>query len=275
MTARTSACALALLSSLTALPATGCSEDEPVPASSEELVIGISTTDRPGLTFRDDRDPRSFAGLEIDLGSYVAAGLGWEAGDVSFVPVEADLRESSLASGDVQMVLSAYLESDATKGSVAFTDPYFVAGQDLLVAEDSTTTGPTSLEAQTVCVTQGTPDIERLRAAGLPASALVQEAEDTTECVERLRRGEVDAVTADDVLLAGHAARHPAELRVVGSPFSTQEYRVGLPPDSPDVAAVDTLLARALADGTWQDAVDRYLGASGYSAPLPPTPGGA
>jgi len=271
MTARTSACVLALLlPGLSAL--TACSDDVGARVSSDELVIGVSGTD-PGLAMVDERDPRLFSGFEVDLASYVADGLGWDAGDVSFVIVDAPDRETALESGTVDLVVSAYGITELREERVDLAGPYLVAGQDLLVAEDSRVTGPASLDGQTVCVTAGSPDLDRIRAAGLPADALIREEEDTAACVDLLLVGEVDAVTSDDALLAGHAAQHPDQLRVVGSPFSTIYYGIGLPLGSPDVAVVDGLLARAAADGTWQEAVDRHLGTSGYTPPLPPAPG--
>ena len=57
------------------------------------------------------------------------------------------------------------------------------------------------------------------------ADVALQEYGTYTECVEALRSGAVDAVTTDNVILAGYAAQYPGELKVVGKGFSDRELR--------------------------------------------------
>ena len=49
-----------------------------------------------------------------------------------------------------------------------------------------------------------------------------------SECVEALKTGTVDAVTTDDVILAGFAAQSPGEFKLVGKGFSDENYGIGL-----------------------------------------------
>ncbi len=251
------------------VPLTAC-DVEPDPADTEQVVIGVSGT-RPGLAAVDADG--TFSGLEVDLATYVARGLGWDADDLRFVLLAPDRGEAALADGDVDVALTSYAEpAEPADRAVEVAGPYLVAGQDLLVARDSRITGPHHLDGLTVCGETGSPALERLQAPDLAPGAIVRPVDDLAGCVDLLLAGEVDAVTADDVVLAGWAAEHPDDVRVVGTPFTTTTYDIALPEGSPDVAAVDTLVAQALADGTWQAAVDRWLGGSGYSAPIPPVP---
>ncbi|MDO9457297.1 transporter substrate-binding domain-containing protein [Nocardioides sp.] len=247
---------------------TACTDADPDDPA-DDLVIGISGTD-PGLALADGDG--GYSGLEVDLASYLARGLGWDDDDITFEMVDPAERETALASGDVDMVVSGYAITAERDLAVDFAGPYFVAGQDLLVAEDARTTGPRDLDGSTVCGADGSAGLAQI-GEELSPGAVLRPVADTGTCVDLLLSGQVDAVTADDVVLAGYAEEHPDELRVVGSPFTTHYYGVGLPEDSPDVGAVNTLIASALADGTWQAEVDRHLGRSGYTAPLPPAPG--
>lgn len=244
-----------------ALPLTACGV-EPDPTGTEQVVIGVSGT-QPGLATVDADG--TFSGFQVDLATYVARGLGWDADDLRFVLVSPGRAEAALADGDVDVALTSYAEPAAEVAG-----PYLVAGQDLLVARESQVTGPRHLDGLTVCGVAGSADLERLQAPDLAPGALVRPADDLAGCVDRLLAGEVDAVTADDVVLAGWAAEHPDDLRVVGTPFTTTTYDIALPAGSPDVAVVDTLVAQALADGTWQAAVDRWFGGSGWTTPPPP-----
>lgn len=253
------------------LSMTACSgDDTAIDNTNDELIIGVSPAN-PGLA--QQNTDGSFSGFDVDLAAYVAKGLGWAERDVIYVPVMPADRESSLANGDVDMIVSAYAINAERDKSVDFAGPYFIAGQDLLVTQDSRITGPRSLDGRTVCGTVGSPGLARVQDPEYSAGAILREEPDNQSCVELLLAGEVDAVTTDDVVLAGFAQQHPDEIKVVGSPFSTEYYGIGLPEGSPDVAVVNDLLARAIDDGTWQADFDRHLDRSGYTAPLPPTPG--
>lgn len=67
-------------------------------------------------------------------------------------------------------------------------------------------------------------------------------------CVEALRNGAIDAVTTDEVILAGYAARTPGEFKIVGKPFSEERYGVGLKKDDSELRAQDQ--RRAGEDGS-------------------------
>lgn len=247
-----------------ALSLTACGGGAQATDAAEGLRIGVSGTD-PGLAVV--HDDGSFSGFDVDLASYVAEGLGWDDRDITFVAVAPEQREAALAGGELDMVVSSYpMDRD---DAVAFAGPYFVAGQDLLVTRTSRVTGPTTLGGQRVCGVRGSAGLDRVREHAPDAD--LQEAPDLATCVERLLDGASDAVTGDDVALAGYAGQHPGEVKVVGSPFTVDYYGVALPAGSPDVAAVDDLLARAVDDGTWQADFERHFGASGWTAPLPPT----
>jgi glutamate transport system substrate-binding protein len=99
---------------------------------------------------------------------------------------------------------------------------------------------------------------------------------DINELRRALYNGKVDAVTTDDVILAGIAAHgtYDGVLKVLGTTFSTERYGVGIPRgDTKLVAEVDAALRRYIADGSWKRSLERNIAPSGYSLPRPPTPG--
>jgi glutamate transport system substrate-binding protein len=88
--------------------------------------------------------------------------------------------------------------------------------------------------------------------------------------VDRVLGGQLDAITTDNVILAGYAAQHAGKLKVVGKPFSTEKYGIGLPKDDKALRKyVDDLLQKSFTDGTWQKIYDGTLGKSGSSAKPP------
>jgi glutamate transport system substrate-binding protein len=129
--------------------------------------------------------------------------------------------------------------------------------------------GPGDLDGRKVCSAAGSSSIQRIE-ADYPAARPVTY--DTySVCVDNLLTYQVDAVTTDDSILLGYAAKAPEEMKLVGRPFSKEPYGIGL-------AKSDTALRLALDDaivahqknGDWKRAYDVTLGLSGVPAPAPP-----
>jgi glutamate transport system substrate-binding protein len=96
--------------------------------------------------------------------------------------------------------------------------------------------------------------------------------------VEALVGGTVDAVTTDNVILAGFAAQpqYAGKLKVVGKPFSTERYGVGLKKGDAELCnKVNAALEKMVTDGSWQKAVEANVGPSGFKVDTstnPPKP---
>jgi glutamate transport system substrate-binding protein len=88
----------------------------------------------------------------------------------------------------------------------------------------------------------------------------------------------VDAVTTDDVILAGFAAedQYRGKLRVIGKGFSDEIYGIGIKKgDTAMVEKVNAALKQYIDDGSWAKSLNSTVRPSGYSIPDPPTPGTA
>jgi glutamate transport system substrate-binding protein len=91
-----------------------------------------------------------------------------------------------------------------------------------------------------------------------------------SKCVEALASGSVDAVTTDDIILAGYAsqAQYAGKFKVVGKPFSTEPYGIGLKKeDTAGCKKINEILTAAANDGSYKAAWDATLGKSGKAAP--------
>lgn len=90
-------------------------------------------------------------------------------------------------------------------------------------------------------------------------------------CVDNLLTYQVDAVTTDDTILMGYAAKVPDELEIAGKPFSKEPYGIGVPrSDTALRFALDDAIAAHEKNGDWKKAYDATLGMSGVPAPAPP-----
>lgn len=252
-------CALVLAAALTAC-AGGSAAGGP-PGSGGKVVIGIKF-DQPGLGLKEGD---SFSGFDVQVANYVAKALGYT--QVEFKESPSAQREDLLMSEQVKMIFATYSITDARKEKISFAGPYFIAGQDLLVsANNSDITGPESLNGKKLCSVAGSTSAKKIKDT-LASQVQLQEFDTYSKCVEALASGTIDAVTTDDVILAGFAAQpqYAGKLKVVGAPFSEERYGVGIKKgDKALCDAVNTALASMVSSGEWQKALDATVGPSGY-----------
>jgi glutamate transport system substrate-binding protein len=239
-------------------------------ASEGKLTVGIKY-DQPGLGLRNPDG--SFSGFDVEVAEYVAGKLGVAPENIEFKESPSAQRETLIQNGEVDYIVATYSITDARKEKVDFAGPYFIAGQSLLVKSDNTDiTGPESLNGgKKLCSVTGSTPAQKVKDQ-YAKDVQLQEFDTYSACVEALRNGAVDAVTTDDIILAGYAAQYPGELKVVGAPFTEERYGVGLAKgDDETRAKINDAIEAMIADGSWARAFNETVGASGYPIPAPPT----
>ncbi|GAA2902937.1 glutamate ABC transporter substrate-binding protein [Nonomuraea rubra] len=234
----------------------------------KKLVIGVKA-DQPGLGLRTPDG--AFTGFDIEVAKYVAKQLGVEPSGITFKETVSANREAFIEQGQVDLVVATYSITDARKQKVSFAGPYFVAGQDLLVrADEAALTGPEALNGKKLCSVAGSTPAQKVKAE-YAKEVQLQEERTYSACVDRVLGGQLDAITTDNVILAGYAAQHSGKLKVVGKTFSTEKYGIGMKKD--DTAgrkAVNDALEKMFSDGSWTKALQASVGASGFTLPQAP-----
>lgn len=238
-------------------------------SANDRLTIAVSY-DQPGMAVR--RLDGSYRGFDVDVAKFIANEFGVKEQNITWKEAQPGNRETLLTSGEADLVVSTYSITDKRKELIDFVGPYFVAGQDLLVRMNETRIdGPKSLNASLrLCSTAGSTSAAYVRDQFANDVKMVEYAK-FSDCVTALLAENVDAVTTDDVLLAGYAAQNPELLRVVGDPFSKEEYGVGLHRNDPtSKAKVQAALQKMIDTGAWRKSLEANIGSSGYKIPDPP-----
>ncbi|MFJ9521668.1 glutamate ABC transporter substrate-binding protein [Kitasatospora sp. NPDC101801] len=232
------------------------------------LVVGAKE-DQPYLGQKNPADG-TYSGFDIEIAKMVGADLGFAPGQIQFRTIASANRETALQNGQVDYYVGTYTINDNRKKLVGFAGPYYIAGQSLLVrAQEKGIDGPADLAGKKVCSAAGSTPYQRIQ-RDYPKADLV--GYDTySACVDNLITGQVDAVTTDDTILMGYAAKAPDELKLTGRPFSQEPYGIGTPRSDPVLRNVlDDALLRHEQNGDWKAAYDATLGLSGVPAPTPP-----
>jgi glutamate transport system substrate-binding protein len=245
----------------------------PGASSGGKLTIGISF-DQPGLGLKTGD---SYQGFDVDAATYVAKALGVPADSITWKEADPADRETLLETGQVDLVFSSYSITDERKQRVDFAGPYFVAHQDLLVRRNDTEiTGPETLDRRVLCSVTGTTSAALVKQF-YRGKIDLKEYPKFSDCVSALAKSDVDAVTTDDVILAGFAAtpEYKGKLKVVGRGFSDERYGVGVKKGNTQlVEQVNAALKQFIADGSWRKSLANTVEPSGYRLPQPPTVGG-
>lgn len=242
----------------------------------EGITIGIKY-DQPGLGMQVGS---GYEGFDVDVARYVAEELGYSEDQITFMEAPSSQRETLIQSGQVDLVFATYSITDARKEKVSFAGPYFIAGQDVMVAADDTEVqGPEDLEGKVLCSVVGSVSAKQVQEE-YPGVQL-QEVDTYSKCAEAVAAGSMDAVSTDDIILAGYAAQdeYEGKFRVVGNPFTEERYGVGLAKDDEELRTqVDDAIQKMIDDGSWEKALEDNVGAGGYEYNTdtnPPEPGTA
>ncbi|WP_433368717.1 glutamate ABC transporter substrate-binding protein [Actinoplanes sp. CA-142083] len=233
-------------------------------ASSGKLTFGVKA-DQPGLGLQTGS---TYTGFDIEISKIIAKGLGVPESGITWKTTVSANREPYIQQGQVDVVVATYTINDERKQKVNFGGPYYIAGQDLLVPVNSTITGPEALAGKKVCSVSGSTPAKRIQTDYKDAQ--LQQFDSYSKCVTALAGGQVDAVTTDDIILAGYAAQeqYAGKFKVVGKPFSTEPYGIGVKKeDSEGCNKINEILKAAAGDGSYKKAWDDTLGKSGKAAP--------
>lgn len=255
--------ALVLLAVLVPLGLASCSS-----GGGNMITVGTKF-DQPGLAAK--LPDGSLAGFDVDVATYVAGELGYSPDQIDWKEAPSAQRETLIQNGQVDYIVATYSITDARKQKVAFAGPYLVTGQGLLVRADNTDiTGPDSLQNnKKLCSVTGSTPAQRIKDK---YPGVQSQSYDTySACLEALRNGILDALSTDEVILAGYAAQYPGEFKLVGEPFSVENYGIGLHKEDLELREkINAAIEKMISTGAWQQAFERNLGPAGMPVPAAP-----
>jgi glutamate transport system substrate-binding protein len=199
-------------------------------------------------------------GFDVEIGKIIAAKLGIEPDKIKWTETVSANREPFIQDGKVDIVVATYTINDERKQVVDFAGPYFIAGQTILVKKDNDEiTGPDDLAGKTVCSVEGSTPAANIEENYPDAKLELTDA--YSNCLEPLRNDQVDAITTDNVILAGFVDQSPDEFKLVGEPFTEEPYGIGLKKgDTKFRNFINDVLEESYEDGSWAKAWEDTAG---------------
>ena len=240
-----------------------------------KLVVGVKF-DQPGFGQLDPVS-KKVDGFDVAIAKEIAKSLGLKEEQVEFVESVSKNRIPFLQTDQVDLIAATMTINAERKTQIEFSKPYYQAGQSILVKKDNTTIKTvTDLNGKKVCSVQGSTSEKNVKEKAPTSDLLSLDA--YAACVSSLKDGRVEAVSTDDIILAGFAATD-ASIKLVGGQFTKEPYGIGMKLGKKDLQAhIDAQLDRMFKDGTWDRIYAQYLGkveglakAADARAALPPT----
>ncbi|GII78286.1 glutamate ABC transporter substrate-binding protein [Sphaerisporangium rufum] len=234
----------------------------------KKLTIGVKY-DQPGMGLK--KPDGTVEGFDVDVAKYIAKELGVPESGITWKEARSANRETFLAQGQVDLIVATYSITEARKPKVTFAGPFYLAHQDTLVrADDTSITSLDSLKGKRICqvtgsnswknIAEGTnKESKKVDVTLVPAGAY-------DECITKLKGNALDAVTTDDMILAGYAKREGSALKVTGAPFTDEKYGVGLKKgDKETCEAVNKAITKMYQDGTIKQLFEKHFSGTGLN----------
>lgn len=224
-------------------------------AAGTQFVVGFDKSYPPYGFVGDDGQ---FTGIDLDLAKEVCERNGWE---LKLEAIDWDAKDALIDSGAITCIWNGFTIEGREK-DYAFTEPYMLNEQVIVVKKDSPVTAVEDLAGKTVMTQVDSAALDVLEGEDYAAVTATFGALDTiadyNTAFMQLESGAVDAVACDlsiaDYNMAGNDKYVKLEV-----PLSSEHYGVGFKKGSTEMAdKVTATLKEMYADGTVKQLCEKY-----------------
>ena len=199
------------------------------------IIVGVRSDTKP-FGYRDRNG--NLQGFDIDLAKAIAKHIFADEGAVEFVPVTAANRISTLTSGKVDILIATMSITDQRRLLVDFSKPYYMSGQAILVKNNRDVASIRQLNKKRVIIVYGSTGEESVRLNA--PEAIIRGYRDYGLAYNALRRGDADAMIADDTILY-NLALDDLTVKILKKRFSKEPYAIALRQGSENAQLKDSI----------------------------------
>ncbi|WP_025134102.1 ABC transporter substrate-binding protein [Leucobacter sp. PH1c] len=218
-----------------------------------ELRIGMDTVSKPFAYAEGDE----FKGFDVELMTHMAESLDLTP---EFVGMEFASLLPNVVNGQLDTVSSAVSINEERKKTVDFSDGYFIAYYTVMTTPGTGITDQASLAGKKVGVLQGT--FQDKWATEHFTGAEIVRFTDHNLTFAALKNGTIDAQFFDLAVANDYIAENPGMELELAFDVPAEDSPHGFPVKKGNDAlreALNTALAEAIADGTYQELFEQYF----------------
>lgn len=197
-------------------------------------------------------------GFEIDLAKAITKKMLGKNAKAKFVTVTSQSRIPLLKNGNIDAIIATMTITSERKKTIDFTQSYFDAGQSILVKKGSSIKKVQDLNDKTIIGVVGSNSVENVKKYA--PNAQVLQLPDYAQALTALKSGQGDALTTDNVILAGMAVNNPGYV-LQGKAFTTEPYGIGVNKGQKDFRkSINKALDELVKDGTYNKLIKKWFG---------------
>ncbi len=217
------------------------------------LTIGTDVSFVP-FEFPDENDV--YTGFDMDLISAMSEYLGF---DYTLTPMDFTAMLMSVQTNKLDVGIAGITMTDEREEVMDFSNPYYDAGIQILVKEDSTIDSFDDLTDKTLAIKEGTASLSYVE-EHYPEAKVVTFAT-IDEAYLEVQRGAADATVFDAPNMLYFVKTNPdCGCKVVGDLEDACQYGILFPDGSTNKEYFDAALAKFKADGTYDTIYDKWFG---------------
>ncbi|APX71667.1 glutamate ABC transporter substrate-binding protein [Companilactobacillus allii] len=197
-------------------------------------------------------------GFEIDLAKALTKKMLGKDATAKFVTVTSQSRIPLLKNGNIDAIIATMTITPDRKKTIDFSNSYFDAGQSILVKKGSAVKKVQDLNNKTIIGVVGSNSVQNVKKFAPKAQVL--QLPDYAQALTALKSGQGDALTTDNVILAGMAVNNPG-YELTGKAFTTEPYGIGINKGQGDFkTALNKALEEVQSDGTYNKLILKWFG---------------
>ncbi|GEN49134.1 transporter substrate-binding domain-containing protein [Ligilactobacillus pobuzihii] len=241
----------------------GCAEQKPdnvyeSTKESKKIVWGVKADTR--LFGLMNVKTGNIDGFDIDLAKALTKQMYGKDAKAEFVQTTAKTKVPLLKNGNIDAVAAAMTITDDRKKIINYTQPYFGAGQSLLVKRGSgiKTVKDLNKAGIKVMAVKGTTAVDNVHK--FAPKARVLELDDYAQAFTALKSKQGVAMTTDNGILYGVAKENP-DYEVVGGTFTNEPYGLAVDKGQDEMSDhLNKALDELKANGTYSKLVKKWFG---------------
>lgn len=231
------------------------SEPQGAPAEGAEFIVGFDQSYPPyGFVGNDG----NYTGFDLDLAAEVCERNGWT---VKYEPIDWDAKDTLLNSGAISCIWNGFT-MEGREDSYAFSEPYMLNGQVVVVKKDKGIASLDDLAGKTVITQVDSAALDVLEGDKADLAATFGKLETIGEyntAFMQLESGAVDAVACDLSIAQYQMSAKPDAYVMLDETLSSEHYAVGFKMGNTETAEkVSQTLKAMYEDGTVEELCNKY-----------------
>ncbi|MBQ2644974.1 transporter substrate-binding domain-containing protein [bacterium] len=188
----------------------------------DSVKIGISFETKP-LSFLNEKNEPD--GFEVEIAKKIAKNILGTDTKIEYIETNGYNAISLVASGKVDFLISSTTITPQRKITTLFSEPYYIAGQAILVRQDSKIKGIKDLNRKKVIIHMNTTAESTIKKYA--PGAIMVGFKSFKDCIQAFAEKQGEAFISDDALLIGTVLKN-SDYKILPQRYTIESYGIAM-----------------------------------------------